>query len=271
MVSNEKMTAYEVMDRLAEKHIKDVFVPECKDGPTYTGSHLRLDAWAMLRSWTNYRTFGYEVKVSRSDFLHDDKMQGYMPLCHEFYVVCPAGVVNSLDELPDGAGLMISSPNHRRLITKKKAKFRDVPDPVMVYRYILMARARIDRDGYYMEEGKEIFWRAWLERKEYTQRIGHMASKSIGEVVKKRIEEVESENKRLQRMNEGYSEIKAMLENLDIKYNGYNTWGVKDRLEAYKKGFPEELRRSMQSSRREAEGLIRQIDEATKALEAPCL
>ena len=73
------MRASDLLALLAKKHSADVFVPECKTGGTWAGTHLRLDAWAMRRSWTHPTVWGYEIKVSRSDFLSDDKWVGYLP------------------------------------------------------------------------------------------------------------------------------------------------------------------------------------------------
>lgn len=58
---------------LAARHVNDVFIPECKDGPTQSGSHLRMDAWAMNKSWAHPCAIGYEVKVTRADFIGDNK------------------------------------------------------------------------------------------------------------------------------------------------------------------------------------------------------
>jgi hypothetical protein len=65
------MNSYEIITLLKQKHYDDIFIPECKDGPTQLGSHLRMDAWVMKKSWANSCFIGYEEKVSRSDFLQD--------------------------------------------------------------------------------------------------------------------------------------------------------------------------------------------------------
>jgi hypothetical protein len=62
----------DILKLLSEKHSEDVFVPECKNGSTWLSTHLRLDAWVMNRSWTKLKFTGYEIKVSRQDFLRDD-------------------------------------------------------------------------------------------------------------------------------------------------------------------------------------------------------
>lgn len=134
------MTASTIIELLAARHGVDLFVPECKVGGTWTstGDALRLDAWAMRKSWTDWRCIGYEVKVSRSDFTRDRKWRRYLPYCHEFYFVCPAGLIRT-DEVPDGAGLIWAGPRLRRKVT---APWHE-PDPARLMRlmaYILMWR-----------------------------------------------------------------------------------------------------------------------------------
>ena len=80
-----------ILDKLKAKHTDDVFVAECKNGPTHTASHRRLDAWVMKKSWSPITMLGYEIKQSRSDFLQDNKWQAYLPCCHQLYFVCPKG------------------------------------------------------------------------------------------------------------------------------------------------------------------------------------
>jgi hypothetical protein len=193
-------------------------------------------------------------------------MQGYLPLCHEFYVVAPPGIVESLDELPAGAGLLVASPNHHRLIAKRKAQYRHIEDPVLVYRYILMARARIDRDSYYMPEGKEIFWRAWMERKEINHELGRRASESIRKLIQERIENVEAENEALKRKNAEFAEVKQVLSEMGVDRFGGLAWNVRKKLEQYKKGFPAELENALARSRRDAGDLIKTVEEIEKAL-----
>lgn len=138
---------------LAEKHSKDVFVPECKNGETWGARDLlRLDAWVLLRTYSPLTTIGYEVKVSRSDFENDQKWTGYLDLCHQFYFVCPAGMIRATD-LPSAIGLIWVSRTGV-LHTKRKAE-RRMPDvkklnDLMVY--VLMARTQIVANMY--ETGK---------------------------------------------------------------------------------------------------------------------
>lgn len=70
------ITAKAILELLRAKHAEDVFVPECKTGPSQGHDHSRFDAWVMKKSWANAATIGYEIKVSRSDFLRLGEVAG---------------------------------------------------------------------------------------------------------------------------------------------------------------------------------------------------
>ncbi len=80
----------------------------------------KLDAWAAARSWSKARYVGYEVKVSRRDFVQDNKWQGYLPSCTEFWFVTAPGVC-SPEEIGDQCGLLVATKTCRRFLIKKKA------------------------------------------------------------------------------------------------------------------------------------------------------
>ncbi|MHA2254157.1 MAG: MmcB family DNA repair protein, partial [Candidatus Kariarchaeaceae archaeon] len=129
----------------------------------------------MTKSWARPKIWIYEIKVSRSDFLSDDKWRNYIEYCNEFYFVASPGIIHR-DEIPDGVGLIECSKNCKRLFTKKKAIHRDIEAPVDVFLYILMWRAKIDppRQRHDMEDIQE-----WLDNKESIHAIGHIISKNI--------------------------------------------------------------------------------------------
>jgi len=133
-----------IMSLLEDRHIKDVFVPECKNGETWGARDLlKMDAWVLRRSYSPLTTIGYEVKCSRQDFEQDQKWTGYLDLCHLFYFVCPAGLIRATD-LPQSIGIIWVSSSHK-LRVKRKAERSD-PDPEKLNRlliYVLMARCNI--------------------------------------------------------------------------------------------------------------------------------
>lgn len=67
------------------------------------GSAKRIDLFYFNR-WDR-ETKGYEIKVSRSDFISDKKWEEYLPYCSWFYFIAPKGIIRK-EELPTGIGLM---------------------------------------------------------------------------------------------------------------------------------------------------------------------
>lgn len=264
------MTAREIINLLAAKHSDDVFVPECKDGPTQTGSHLRLDAWAMPKSWVRGKCIGYEVKVSRSDFLRDDKYDRYRDLCHELYLVAPKGVL-SVEELPADVGYIEVSTGGKRLITKRKAVTRQIEWPVDLLRYILMCRSRIGAERYEGDpSSRRRFWESWLEERKIDIDFGHRVSKRIGEAVRAEITSVRLENDRLKRENEMYADLKAQLDRLGIQQGSrYSSWSianaVREKLDEQRHVLSREARQAANDGIR---ALTRLISEAEKMDEA---
>lgn len=208
-----KITAKNLIDLLAVRHSGDIFVPECKNGPTQGASNLlKLDAWAMKRSWTNPITYGYEIKVSRSDFLSDNKWTGYLKYCSHFSFVAPTGVIKP-DELPKRVGLIVPTKNGNKLLTKKKAPPRNVKIPEDLFRYVLMCRATIGSD---ISEGNLEFWKSWLEDKEVSTELGRRVSKSLRKTIAEKITNVEIENMRLKSQNESLATISKFCDKLGI-------------------------------------------------------
>lgn len=140
------MTEQYVTKALALRHSVDIFVAQCKNGSTWfpTDGKLRIfDAWAMPRSYTQMKWIGYEIKVSRSDYLGDKKLMDYIPYCSEMYIACPWGLIGQ-DEVPDPIGLIYVTRGES-MVTRivKPAHCRKIDPPVPVYEYILMSRCNI--------------------------------------------------------------------------------------------------------------------------------
>jgi len=135
--------ADKILTLLNAKHWKDVIIPECKNGETWGARDLlKMDAWVLKRSYSPLTTIGYEIKCSRQDFEQDQKWTGYLDLCHEFYFVCPAGLIRTTD-LPNRVGIIWASKD--KLHTKKKA-VRVEPDSEKLSRlliYVVMSRSKI--------------------------------------------------------------------------------------------------------------------------------
>ena len=154
------VTAAQILAHLEKKHtqkpcsdihhpsLQDAFYAEVKSGRTRPG-YLRFDAVAIKKSWSKPLITGYEIKVSRFDFLRDKKWPGYQAYCHEFYFVSPPGVV-TLDDLPSPehghVGLIYYSPEHDTLFTKRRAMYRKIDlrsqEVVNMLYYLCLYRAR---------------------------------------------------------------------------------------------------------------------------------
>lgn len=170
-----KITAAQILKKLYLKHtqkpdpraLPDAFYSEVRNGPSefylhpfckeikQSGGHrglLIMDAIAIKQSWTKPCITGYEIKVSRSDFLRDKKWQNYQKYCHEFYFVSPPGVIKieDLDAAGCGdVGLIYYSSDHDTLFTKRRAMYRKInlrsPEVVGMLYYLAMYRAGVDR------------------------------------------------------------------------------------------------------------------------------
>lgn len=202
------MRAYRIVELLATRHRKDIFVSECCAGPMGRGV-LRMDALALKRSWTSPLVWGYEVKVTRADFLKDTKWTGYLAFCNAFSFVAPAGVIDAA-ELPPEAGLIVPSKNLTRLYTKKKAPERQVEIPEWFWRGIIMNRCRVyDRHADPEAQSGLEYWRAWLAEKEEKRRIGYEVAKGIRERVTSLEDGLRSANHRCERLKRVGEFVKA--------------------------------------------------------------
>lgn len=230
-----RIDASQIVNMLAVRHSTDVFVPECKNGPSQCTTHLRLDAWAMAKSWSKPFTWGYEVKVSRSDFLSDNKWHLYLPYCSHFNFVVPAGLIDP-SEVPEQAGLIYASATGTKLFTKRKAPWREVSIPEDLYRYVLMCRTKITRE-YWDEDRRLQTWRNWLAEKEEKRTLGYEVSKRIQEYVRK----VECENKRLKSLMEHYDDIRAMVTSLGFNPEHVASWTVQRKIKDALNKVPPEI------------------------------
>lgn len=201
------MNAGDIIVLLEEKHKNDVCVPECKTGSTWIGKHRRIDLWAMKRSWAKPLVVAYEVKVSRSDFMGDNKWQEYLPYCNEFYFAAPPGLIEK-NELPREVGLIETTKNGARLLTRKKAIYREVDIPDGLYRYLLICRTRIDPPNEY--EDPRAYWERWLVQRKIDRTFGAMVGGQISRHYWDSYAELERENGRLSNRIKQFEEIERL-------------------------------------------------------------
>lgn len=168
----EKVTSTMIKKALASFHEKDFFITECKTCSTYFPDPqglLKFDGLAVRRSYTKPCITGYEIKVSRGDFLQDNKWHLYLRYCNEFYFVVPAGLITK-EEISENVGLIYYYPETDHLRTKRKALYRDIEEPVGVYKYIIFSRFDQDRLPFY--EDRAEYARDYLNDKREKRKLG---------------------------------------------------------------------------------------------------
>lgn len=148
-----------------------VFVPEVSINGTW-GVGRRCDAvYAGFTSASGRILVGHELKVSRSDWLHElrelDKADYWSDACHAFYVVAPNGVVDP-EELPHGWGLM--NPPERanakrfKIVVKAHVK-QDFNPPWDAVRSIMARAETLKRHQLTKEIGSRVHEQVQAERK----------------------------------------------------------------------------------------------------------
>jgi len=117
-----KATEKELTFALKERHRKrgDYFGSQIKMG---SAGNKILDGLAIPITWSPRTIIGYEIKVTRSDFLSDQKYPHYMETCNLFYFVAPKGLIKK-DELPKRVGLL--EYNNGKLRQVKRAVYEKV-------------------------------------------------------------------------------------------------------------------------------------------------
>lgn len=207
-----------IHEAIHSRHSKDLIVGQCKDGPTHTASHRRLDYWVLRRSWVRPAMIGYECKSGRSDFLSDNKWMDYLALCNELWFIEEKRGAIKESELPEFVGLLRLAGS--RLVTVRKAVWRDIPFPVGLATYVLMCRAKITAENNDSKNNTER-WRAWLAEREDKREIGWNVSRALREKYEREVNAVRRENKRLV---EEHRSLVALRDALDAKKIEWRAW-----------------------------------------------
>jgi len=222
-------TSVDIKAALARKHGGDFFLTEVKSGPTQLavpGELKILDGLAIKKSWTSPCFTGYEIKVSRGDFLRDAKFYTYEELVNCLYVVCPKGMIERT-ELPESVGLMYYDPEKKTITTRKKAIFRKIEYSPEMLLYIIYSR--LDSDRYPFFSSKKEFFEAYLQGKESNRRLAFEVKSKLAQ-----------ENARLEKELDGlqvfrgryedYKKIQEVLRKHSI-YGGRAVGGVAEELD----------------------------------------
>lgn len=121
----QKVTSTDIKLALKEFHNgkPSYFITECKTCSTYFPDPqglLKFDGLAITKSYTKPNIIGYEIKVSRNDFLQDNKWHLYLQYCNEFYFVVPKGLVKK-EDLWEYGGVRLEEERQNNMSLRVKA------------------------------------------------------------------------------------------------------------------------------------------------------
>lgn len=177
------MTSNFIKKCLEKRHHNDFFMCEVKTGPSWFSRGLGIvDVFVMKKSWVNENIRIYEIKVSRSDFVKDEKWMNYLPFCNEFYFICPSGLIKR-DEVGSTAGLCYIYPNSGNIKVIKKAPYKKRKISNEIFRYILMSRLKSDR--YPFHDSKLDYWKEWIANKDSARHMSFMIKSKMIERLSK--------------------------------------------------------------------------------------
>ncbi len=247
---SEKVTSDKILKRLAERHTQDFFMTEVKNGPTQWGTHLRMDAVAIKKSWSNPCVTAYEVKISKNDFVRDDKWPGYMNYCNKFAFACPEGLIQK-EELPPEIGLFWYRGADKHFKIVRHPVFRTVDIPADFFMYIIMNRIQSDRYPFF--NGKEEYFKECIDGKKSARSIGHQLSYKIAEELRTMERERDNalyESERAVEAVEFQKKTIELLRTYGISWNRWEqeTWidGLKKYFESGLKGNDSQLRKAIE-------------------------
>jgi hypothetical protein len=123
---------------LYKKHKADFSIHQANTGQKYSFGTFVLDFWSIKVDWKKTDTIGYEIKVSREDFLNDSKWHNYLPYCNKFYFACPVGLIKP-EELDPKVGLVYVNERGTHKVVKA-AVFRIGEPPPGIFKHILLTR-----------------------------------------------------------------------------------------------------------------------------------
>lgn len=242
----EGVRADEIKHALSRRHVEDFFCTEVKNGPSYGGGLLIMDAFAMKKSWANPCLSGYEIKVSRSDFSKDNKWPGYLHYCNQFSFVCPTGLID-IDELPDEVGLIYYNHEKKSLYTKRKAKHRIIDVPVELYIYLIMTRLDSNRHPFF--EDKREYFEAYVQDKEKLKHLSCWVNSKLVQSAAEMEKETESLRRQLEQQKkdvEFLETIKKILNEHGIRTGMWNDW-EDELIRRLKTGIPSEATAAISS------------------------
>lgn len=179
-------TAGQVLKLLRARFTEDYF---CTSEIGLGRGGQRADFLALRPSHARPDVVICEVKVSRADFMGDNKWTGYLPFCTRFFFVTAPGVATK-DEIAKDAGWMELTTNGARLVTRKAAPaLRGELEPkheAQVLRSIIHRHFYgTHRDPDVSREERIEAWSRFVETRDKAHVTGHLARRAVREHILK--------------------------------------------------------------------------------------
>ena len=131
----------------------------------------------------------------------------------------PAGLLRK-EEIPDDMGLIYYYPDKGKLLKKKRALYRQIEEPVGVYKYIIYSRIAQDRTPFFEEKAE--YAKAYLEDRAEKQRIGF----NLGSKMARDLSEAYSRLDRVEKSEDKLTLLDRLVE--VMKKNGIRCWSHED-------------------------------------------
>ena len=248
-------------DRCALQAPPSFFMTQVKNGPTQyvqaDNGLLILDGLSIAKSWSKPCISGYEIKISRGDFLRDAKWYQYFGYVNEFYLVCPSGIIDRT-EIPLECGLMYYRPESRTVVMKKKAIHRDITPSADMLMYIIMSKLDSDRLPFF--NSRKMWVEEYLKDKSDSYQLG----RSLATKLPQKLAELQCEIDRLHNVKVELDELND-IKDICKRHHIREWYGIAKSLdEALTVPFP----REMEHIREDAQAILNTI-EVMKTKEEP--
>lgn len=193
-MASAKVSSNDIKNALRKRYHYDScgFYTEIDAGPDALGRSFRLDGVnlrvsgnSMLADVKGMFVQGFEIKVSRSDFLRDSKWNLYWDYVNTLTLVCPKGMVKP-NEVPEKFGLMYYNPDSKTLRYRRKPSINEnadtssVKDSILVRLFYGMPNDDYGKRRY--ETAKE-----YIDEKDFRVEVG----KTFGTKMARRVDELE--------------------------------------------------------------------------------
>jgi hypothetical protein len=226
------MNSSQIKKLLAIKHSGVVGIEEC---PMGQGSGY-FDFWAMDKSWAHPLITGYEIKVSRGDFIGDNKFPKYLKFCNQFYFVCPWGMIKE-SEVPQDCGLMYVARTGTKLIKKVKAPYRQVDEAKLnrLFKAVLMNRVKIVSSTYhsYQSISRQQMIEEFINQKEENRYYGKGLSLKLSKLYRDKIVNVEKEIEKVKEENKRLQDVKDFCKEIGFGVDQWTSFRIKERLKSH--------------------------------------